>query len=285
MKCSSFATLFAARKCPMKIVRITSGAIALVMALLPLQALPAETVAERSTTRVCFRNLSGGWYVDIFTDGSARIVYGASDQMRTAPDLFDMEQIEAELRLLPDGLSSSGITGSIHKEGVHSVTSRPVEDPDHVRSIVRKAFENAGNVEKGLGPRFRQLIRDHPPFGITDLEPSDDQLEARIPMSLTLYRQLFRSEEITGDEPAEYYTVGRKSRAYYEAIRKKRTERRPTALLESGDERLLKRSRAPRGDADGDSTVTTPSLVAGVLAAGIITAVVLMQSRRRGRRS
>lgn len=89
-----------------------------------------------------------GWKITFRSDGSADVVFGSQDGARTAPDLFDLDAIEAEIRPLleeaKDGPAGESTVAVGIRYGVSAGTAaKKVKNTEVIRNLCRELFRNA----------------------------------------------------------------------------------------------------------------------------------------------
>ncbi|GAA5120757.1 hypothetical protein JIN84_05980 [Luteolibacter yonseiensis] len=138
------------------------------------------------------------------------------DSWKTAPDLFDLESIAADVRpLLEGGKGTTTFKSAVHiaisRNLLKPTYSKKVENSDVARNLFVRAMrhlEGVSNVE-----RFRHLVKYSPPFGIEGLDVREDQTGPSGPESLTLFMEANRSDQIPDDVDLSRFVIDRKAKA------------------------------------------------------------------------
>ncbi|GAA5120752.1 hypothetical protein JIN84_05975 [Luteolibacter yonseiensis] len=202
------------------------------------KAVAEESLGEIKEIRVQ-QPFDSGWSVVFRNDGSAKIYYGSSmgDSWTTAPDLFDLNLIEAELlplvkeaEGLPDLRSATFVLISRNLREME--TAEKVRDGDVTRNLFVRAMrrlEGVSNVE-----RFRQLMKYSPAFGIEGLDVREDQTGPSGPESLTLFMEANRSDQIPDDVDLSRFVIDRRAKALLDKRKATTPVKQPTVKAREG---------------------------------------------------
>jgi hypothetical protein len=250
----------------MNIPKLLANLMAVIQLLLPFGSVVAQPLDSSEINTIEFADYSG-WRIVFRVDGSAKISLGPSPRLwQTAPDLFDLESMESDVRPLIEqdtgnGSIESRVSIRISRKRNDAGGGVSVENCELIQNLFREVLPHVRGIEDG--EYFRKILRDIPPFGISGLDIEDDQIGSMPPFSVTLYRESIYPREMTGKEDLSHYVVDRRSREYLESLRKRPAKRSLEAWT---GEKEMKSKSSSRGQ-ENDEFILTERLwpLAGIL--------------------
>lgn len=250
----------------MRINKLLRNLMIVLHLLLPFGSVVAQPTDSSEIDTIEFVDYSG-WSIVFRVDGSAKISLGATPRLwQTAPDLFDLDSIEADVRPLikqdmGNGSIESKISIRVFRKPNEKGEGGSVENCELIQNLFREVLPHVRGIEDG--EYFRKILRDSPPFGISGLDIKDDQVGSMPPFSVTLYRKSIYPRELTGKEDLSHYVVDRRSREYLESLRKRPAKRSLEAWT---GEKEMKSKSSSRGQ-ENDEFILTERLwpLAGIL--------------------
>jgi hypothetical protein len=136
--------------------------------------LVAGTIARISLSE------GAGWSIDINKDGSARLYFGSGPEiLYAAKGSLNLEKMESTL-----GPLSAVDPGLVPKVSVY-ISKEGVPDPDafshpqdvkSAQKVFREVFEKLKVLPRDVQV-FTEIIKDHPPMGLQDLELQEGQID------------------------------------------------------------------------------------------------------------
>ncbi|HJZ56992.1 MAG TPA: hypothetical protein VKE74_18630, partial [Gemmataceae bacterium] len=153
---------------PLRATPPTTPATALLADPVPPEelALPVPQNEEKDKViRRIYLSVGNGWWLDLSSDGTTRLGYGAADTWLVKPKTFDFA---ATLKALRAVARKEGLAGgrhylvAFHAQG----EERPIQGYTQDGELVLGLFDKAIEALEHRNERFEQIWKEQPPFKI-----------------------------------------------------------------------------------------------------------------------